>query len=69
MSNVSMVRVLYHFESNGKKVGSEQYHARVIASAFDNASIKAVLTSNSITAPAGQTLVIDNIIHAGDGVS
>lgn len=65
---VSYFRVLYHFEASGKKVGPHQEVAHVQAADGSYNSISSVLSSNGKTYPGG-TLVIDNVINLGPGVS
>lgn len=63
-SPVNTYKVAYHFEQGGKKSGPE-YIDYVQASAGDYATLKGVLSSNSLLRVG--TLVIDSVQEVGHG--
>lgn len=64
MAANNIYRVIYHFESGGKRV-SDTFQDVILASASDYNSIATVLTNNSKTNNGKGTLVISSMGHVG----
>jgi hypothetical protein len=68
VSNISIFKVLYHYEVGGKpNQGSGWHQDYVAAAAGDPATLATVLTNNGRATPAGHTIVFDSISNHGVG--
>ncbi len=68
MSNISIFKVLYHYEAAGKPhQGSGWHQDYVAAAAGDPASLATVLANNGRAVPAGYSIVFDSISNHGVG--
>lgn len=63
-SPVNTYKCVYHFEQGGKKASMEQYQY-IQAANSSYATLKAVLSSNSLLQPG--TLVFDSVEEVGHG--
>lgn len=64
MAANNLYRVIYHFESGGKRV-SDTFQDTILASASDYNTLAGVLSSNSKTNNGKGTLVISSMGHVG----